>query len=152
MEDTSMRTPTPIGTIAIVLLTGLIAQAHFNSIIKDYRGIFLGTERSQVRAKLGDPKNEFPEEDDFEQSATESARVFYDEAKKVKAIVITYTGNLNAAPKPTDVIGESIEPRADGGMYKMVRVEDKGFWVSYVKTAGDAPSVMITVQALVKSK
>ena len=125
-------------TIAIVLLAAFIAQAHFNSIIKDYRGIFLGAERSQVRAKLGDPKNEYPEEDNFEPSATESARVFYDEAKKVKAIVITYTGNMDAAPKPKDVIGEPIEPRPDGGMYKMVRVEDKGFWVSYVKTAGDA--------------
>jgi len=84
----------------------------------------------------------------FDLSETESSRVFYDDAKKVKAIVITYSGKLDTAPKPNDVIGEPIEPRPDGGMYKMVRVEDKGFWVSYVRTAGDNPSVMITVQAL----
>lgn len=146
-----MRRLTQIRTIAIVLLAAVIAQAHFDSIIKEYRGIFIGTDRDQVHQKLGKPKNEYSGEDDFDVSETESVRVFFDDAKKVKAIVITYSGNIDAAPKPKDVIGESIEPRPDGGMYKMVRVEEKGFWVSYVKTTGDAPSVMITVQALAKS-
>jgi hypothetical protein len=138
------------GLIAILLLGAFVAQARFNSIIKEYRGVFVRTDRDQVHQKLGKPKDEFPGEDSFEFSANETVRVFYDDAKKVKAIVITYTGNLDAAPKPINVIGESIEPRPDGGMYKMVRVEDKGFWVSYVKTAGDNPSVMITVQSLGK--
>ena len=146
-----MRRLTPICPIVILLLGAIVAQAHFDSIIKEYRGVFVGTDRDQVHQKLGNPKDESPGEDDFEISGNETVRVFYDDAKKVKAIVITYTGKLDAAPKPNDVIGESIEPRPDGGMYKMVRVEDKGFWVSYVKTAGDNPSVMITVQALPKS-
>ena len=146
-----MRTQTPILTIAIVLLAAFIAHAHVDSIIKEYRGVFIGTDRDQVHQKLGKPKNEYPGEDDFDVSETESVRVFFDDAKKVKAIVITYSGKLDAAPKPNDVIGEPIEPRPDGGMYKMVRVEDKGFWVSYVKTAGENPSVMITVQSLGKS-
>ncbi len=144
----SMRRLTPIGPVAILLLTALVAQAQINTLIKDYRGVFVGTERDQVHQKLGKPKDESPGEDDFELSDDETVRVFYDEAKKVKALVITYSGKLDAAPKPIDVIGEAIEPRPDGGMYKMVRVEDKGFWVSYVKTTGDNPSVMITVQAL----
>jgi len=146
-----MRTPNPILTIVIVLLASFISHAHFDSIIKDYRGVFIGTDRDQVHQKLGKPKNEYPGEDNFDLSETESVRVFFDEAKKVKAIVITFTGKLDAVPKPNEVLGESIEPRPDGGMYKMVRVEDKGFWVSYVKTAGDKPSVMITVQSLGKS-
>ena len=146
-----MRRLTPIGPVAIILLAAFVAQARFDSLIQEYRGIFVGTDRDQVHQKLGKPKDESAGEDDFEISADETVRVFYDDAKKVKAIVITYTGKLDAAPKPKDVIGESIEPRSDGGMYKMVRVEDKGFWVSYVKTAGDNPSVMITVQALPKS-
>ncbi len=144
-------TPTPILTIAIVLLAAFIAHAHFDSIIKEYRGVFIGTDRDVVHEKLGKPENEYPGEDNFKLSDNESVRVFFDDAKKVKAIVITYSGQLDAAPKPNDVIGEPIEPRADGGMYKMVRVEDKGFWVSYVKTAGDNPSVMITVQSLGKA-
>lgn len=146
-----MRTATPILTIAIVLLAAFIAHAHFDSIIKEYRGVFIGTTRDEVHQKLGKPKNEYPGEDNFDVSETESVRVFFDDSKKVKAIVITYTGKLEAAPKPKDVIGEAIEARPDGGMYKMVRVDEKGFWVSYVKTAGDSPSVMITVQALRKS-
>ena len=148
MEDTSMRRLTPIGPVAILLLSALVAQAYITAVIKDYRGIFVGTDRDQVHQKLGKPKDESPAEDDFEPSDSESVRVFYDEAKKVKALVITYSGKLDAAPKPIDVIGEPIEARPDGGMYKMVRFEDKGFWVSYVKTAGDNPSVMITVQSL----
>jgi hypothetical protein len=122
--------------------------ARWDSIIAEYRGVFIGTARDQVHEKLGKPENEFSGEDDFKISDTETVRVFYDDTKKVKAIVITYTGVLDAAPKPKDVIGEPIEPKADRGIYKMVRVEDKGFWVSYVKTAGDNPSIMITVQAL----
>lgn len=147
-----MRTLTPMRTIVIVLLAAFIAHAHFDSIIKEYRGVFIGTERSLVHEKLGKPKNEFQGEDNFELSETESARVFFDDAQKVKAIVITYSGQLDAAPKPKDVIGEPIQAGADGGMYKMVRVEDKGFWVSYVKTAGDSPTVMITVQSIATAK
>ena len=143
-----MRRLTQIGPVAILLFATLVAQAHFDSIIQEYRGVFVGTDRDQVHQKLGKPKDASAGEDDFEISDAESVRVFYDDAKKVKALVITYSGKLDAAPKPNDVIGEPIEPRPDGGMYKMVRLEAKGFWVSYVKTAGDNPSVMITVQSL----
>jgi hypothetical protein len=131
---------------ALLFTQTLLADA----VIKEYRGIFIGTDREQVVAKLGSPKNEFAGEDDFELSENESARIFYDDAKKVKAIVITFSGNVAGAPKPNDVVGEPVEARPDGGMYKMVRFESKGFWVSYVKIAGDAPSVIITVQSMPK--
>ena len=142
-----MRKLILIFTIALSF-AAVSEAARRDSIIAEYRGVFIGTAREQVHAKLGKPENEFTGEDDFKVSETETVRVFYNEAKNVKAIVITYTGALDAAPKPKDVIGEPIEPRPDGGMYKMVRVEEKGFWVSYVKTSGDNASVMITVQAL----
>lgn len=145
-----MRRLTPIGPIAILLLSALLAQAHIDSIIKEYRGVFIGTDRDQVHQKLGKPKDQSSGEDEFDVSETESARVFYDDAKKVKALLITYKGKLDTAPKPADVIGEKIEPGPDGGMYKMVRLEGKGFWVSYLKTTGKEPSVMITVHALTK--
>ena len=135
--------------LTIVFSLAVIGEAaRWDSIIAEYRGVFIGTARDQVLEKLGKPENEFPGEDDFNVSDTETVRVFYDEGKKVKAIVITFSGKLDTAPKPSDVLGETAEPKPDGGIYKMVRVEDKGFWVSYVKTAGDNPSVMITVQAL----
>ena len=132
-------------------LAAIGEAARWDSIIAEYRGVFIGTARDQVHEKLGKPENEFAGEDDFKVSDTETVRVFYDDSKKVKAMVITFSGKLDAAPKPTEVLGETAEPKPDGGIYKMVRVEDKGFWVSYVKTAGDNPSVMITVQALKSS-
>lgn len=138
--------------LATVLLVVLSSSAQASdSVINDYRGVFLGTERDQVRQKLGGPEDEFPAEDIFKISNNESVRVFYDDAKKVKAIVVTYSGAIDSAPKPNDVLGEPVEARPDGGMYKLVRFEDKGFWVSYVKIAGDAPSVIITVQSLPKT-
>lgn len=141
-----------ISFLAVALLVAATSlAASSDSVIKEYRGVFLGTERDQVRQKLGNPKDEFPAEDSFELSENESVRVFYTEDKKVKAIVVTYSGKIDGAPKPNDVVGEAVEPRDDGGMYKMVRFEDKGFWVSYVKIAGDNPSIIITVQALPKA-
>ncbi|HEX6279022.1 MAG TPA: hypothetical protein VFZ49_03315 [Pyrinomonadaceae bacterium] len=141
-----------ISFLAVALLVAATSlAASFDSVIKEYRGVFLGTERDQVRQKLGNPKDEFPAEDSFELSENESVRVFYADDKKVKAIVITYSGKLDTAPKPNDVVGEAVQARDDGGMYKMVRFEDKGFWVSYVKIAGDNPSIIITVQALPKA-
>lgn len=136
----------PFGTVP-----ASAARPAFDSLIKEYRGIFIGTSKDAVRQKLGDPKNEFPEEDDFEISDNENVRIFYNPEKEVKAIVVTFSGNISGAPSPKDVVGEAIEPRPDGGMYKMVRAEEKGFWVSYVKIAGDAPSVIITVQSLPKA-
>jgi hypothetical protein len=126
--------------------------AAIDSLINEYRGIFIGATRDQVHEKLGSPKHEYADEDNFELSDIETARVFYDSDKKVKAIVVTYSGRIDSAPKPNVVVGEPLEARPDGGMYKMVRAQDKGFWVSYVKSAGDSPSVTITVQALPKSK
>jgi hypothetical protein len=137
--------------VAILFVASTSLALSLDSVIKEYRGMFIGSERDQVRQKLGDPKDEFPAEDSFELSDNESVRVFYDDAKKVKAIVVTYSGKLDSAPKPNDVLGEAIEPKPDGGIYKMVRFEDKGFWVSYMKISGDNPSIIITVQSMPKS-
>jgi hypothetical protein len=135
----------------LFLVALLVAQTVLaDAVIKEYRGVFIGTERDQVHSKLGKPKDEFKGEDNFEISENEVVRVFYDDVSKVKAIVVTYSGNIDAAPKPNDVVGEPVAARPDGGMYKMVRFENKGFWVSYVKIAGDSPSIIITVQSMPK--
>lgn len=136
--------------VAVIFVALTSLALPLDAVIKEYRGVFLGSERAQVRQKLGDPKDEFPAEDSFELSENESVRVFYDDSKKVKAMVVTYSGKLELAPKPNDVLGEGIEPQPDGGIYKLVRFEDKGFWVSYMKMSGDNPSIIITVQSLPK--
>lgn len=131
-------------------LSAATAHAQKKSGLNTYRGLEIGMTKDQAREKLGKVKDEFSDEDDFEISNNESARVFYTPDKTVKAMVITYSGKIETAPKPKAVVGEDIEAKPDGGMYKMVRFEDEGFWVSYVKTAGDNPSVIITLQQLPK--
>ena len=135
-----------------LFLVPLVYAFAPDSLIAEYRGIFIGDTRDEVHQKLGKPEHEYADEDNFELSESESARVFYDADKKVKAIVVTYAGKIDAAPKPNEVLGEPVSAGPDGGMYKMVRAEDKGFWVSYVKSGGESPSVIITVQALRKAK
>ena len=135
-----------------LFLVPLVYAFAPDSLIAEYRGIFIGDTRDEVHQKLGKPEHEYADEDNFELSESESARVFYDADKKVKAIVVTYSGQIDSAPKPNVVVGQTVEAGPDGGIYKMVRAQDKGFWVSYVKSAGDSPSVIITVQALPKSQ
>ncbi|MDM7920912.1 MAG: hypothetical protein QUS14_01320, partial [Pyrinomonadaceae bacterium] len=117
-------------------------------VFTEYRGIKIGMTMDEVRAKLGGPKEKYDSEDDFEISANETARVVYGPDKKVTAISIMYTGDLAAAPAPKAVMGEAIEPRDDGGMYKMVQYPKQGFWLSYSKTAGDTPMIVVMMQKL----
>jgi hypothetical protein len=136
----------------LFILSFLLVQTVLaDAVISEYRGVFIGTDREQIHSKLGKPKDEFKGEDNFEISENEVVRVFYDDANKAKAIVVTYSGKIDSAPKPNDVVGEPVEARPDGGMYKMVRFAEKGFWVSYVKVAGDTPMVIITVQSMPKA-
>jgi len=116
-----------------------------------YRGVSIGVTQDLVREKLGKVKEQFSDEDDFEISETESMRVFYSPEKKVKAMVITFTGKFDSAPAPNTVVGEKIEPKPDGGMFKMVQMPKKGYWVSFLKTGGDTPTIMITMQEMPKS-
>ena len=117
-------------------------------VYKAYRGVTLEMKKDDVREKLGNREDEFDGEDYFEFSDDENARVMYDEDGAVRAIVVTYTGKLSADHKPKAVIGEEIAARDDGGMYKMVHYPDHGFWVSFVKTGGDSPMVIITIQKM----
>ena len=116
-------------------------------VYEAYRGVKIGMPLAEGREKLGRPADEMEGEDYFEFSSGESARVFYDADKNVRAISITYT-DASTAPKPAAVLGEDIAPREDGGMYKMSQYPKAGYWVSYVKTGGDEPMVIITIQKM----
>ncbi len=115
-----------------------------------YKGITIGTTAADVRTKLGKPADESEGEDDFTFSETESARVFYDDKKTVRAISIMYTGDLKLAPAPKAVLGTDIPPKPDGGMQRTVQYPKAGFWVSYSRTGGDDAIVMITLQKMAK--
>ena len=111
-----------------------------------YRGVSVGLTADEVRQKLGKPEETFDEMDLFVFSDRERARVFYDKDKKARAISITYVGTNGGAPLPAAVLGTEIESKEDGSMHKMITYPEAGYWVSYSRTAGESPLVMITMQ------
>ena len=108
-----------------------------------YRGVSIGLTADEVRQKLGKPEEKFDEMDLFVFSEKERARVYYDKDKKARAISVTYIGN---APTSMDVLGTEIETKEDGSMHQLIRYPEAGYWVSYNRTAGENPLVMVTMQ------
>ncbi|MCM3900928.1 MAG: hypothetical protein ND866_04415 [Pyrinomonadaceae bacterium] len=116
-------------------------------LYKEYRGVLLGMTTEEARAKLGEPTLKRDDQDFFVFSEKETAQIAYDAAHRVVTISIDYLAGLGA-PDYRTVVGADLEVRADGSMYKLVRHESEGFWVSYNKSAGDVPIVTITFQQL----
>jgi hypothetical protein len=113
-----------------------------------YRGIELGMSADEAHKKLGNPKESENTQDFYQFSDNESAQLYYDDAHKVMAISITYTGKLDSAPTPRTVFGEDGEVKADGGIFKMERYPKAGFWISYTRTGGDDPIVVLALQKI----
>ena len=111
-----------------------------------YRGVSVGLSVDEVRQKLGKPEEKFDDMDLFVFSDKERARIFYDKDKKARAISITYIGTNGGAPLPTAVLGTEIESKQDGSMHKMITYPEAGYWVSYSRTAGESPLIIITMQ------
>lgn len=143
---------TSVAILATFIASFVICQqsvwAQDQPVFTEYRGVKIGMPVADVHTKLGDPKQKYDSEDDFEFSDSESARVVYDESKKVLTISVMYTGDLASAPAAKAVIGEDLAPRDDGSIYKMAQYPKNGFWVSYVKTSGTSPMVIITMQRM----
>jgi hypothetical protein len=112
----------------------------------EYKGVRLGMDASEVRLKLGEPKDKGDVQDFYMFSDQESAQVFYDKGK-VMAVSVSYLG-MKSAPLPKVVLGVDIEPKPDGGMYKLVRYPDAGYWVSYNRTGGSDPLITVTMQKI----
>jgi hypothetical protein len=113
-----------------------------------YRGISIGMTADAARGALGSPKEKSNEMDLYIFSESETAQVFYDAQQQVKAIAITFSGDLKSAPTAKVIFGEDVAPRPDGGIFKMVRYPKAGFWVSYNKTAGDDVVISIAIQKM----
>lgn len=111
----------------------------------EYRGVKLGMTADEVRAKLGKAEEKSDAMDFYVFSGTERARVYYRDGK-ASAIIATYIGRDAQAPSPAAVLGEEIEAKADGSMYKMTTYPQAGYWIAYSRTAGDSPMVIITMQ------
>lgn len=114
----------------------------------NYKGVTVGMTADKARAALGSPKDSSAESELWVFSNSETVQLYYDAAKLVTAISITYSGKLGAAPTPKIIFGEEAEVKPDGGIFKMVRYPKAGFWISYNKIGGDEPMVMIAIQKM----
>lgn len=150
------------GLVALVcIITGLSAganaQAHKGRaafagetatqqpLYSDYKGVRLGMTAQQVRDKLGPPAIKNSDQDYYVFSENETAQIGYDADHKVVTISVDYLGGVGAPDYKTIVGGElGISP--SGSLYRMVRYESLGFWVSYNRTTGSVPMVSITIQ------
>jgi hypothetical protein len=112
----------------------------------EYKGVRLGMSADEARKKLGDPADKGDRQDFYAFSDHETAQIFYDDAKKVYAISVFYMGAVNGVPTAKAVLGEDVAPSADGSLHKVVDYPKAGCWVSYSRTAGDAPMTTITMQ------
>lgn len=130
-------------TRATVAATPVVQQPLYT----EYKGVRLGMTAAEVRAKLGNPVLKDEELDYFVFADNVSAQVAYDSTHKVKAISVDYPGGTGA-PDYRAVVGNDIEMRPDGSMFKLIRYESAGFWVSYNRTAGPTVVITITIQKL----
>ncbi len=117
-------------------------------VFTNYRNIEIGMAADDVRNKLGNLREKGETQDFFVLSDREMAQVFYDAQGKVRAISIDYMGKDSNAPAPMRVLGEDLQANADGSMYLLKRYPVVGYWVSYNRTAGDDPTVTITMQRM----
>lgn len=117
---------------------------------KSYKDVKIGTTANEVRERLGKKAAIDDEDGFFYQFDDETAQIRIDRDKKVRFIAVTYANGNENAPKYADVFGAdaAFEPGADGKVYKLVRFPQAGYWVAYSRTAGDEPSVTVTMQKL----
>ena len=132
---------------AQVLRPAALSKTADEPVYTDYKGVRLGTTADEVRAKLCKAVSETNEEDFHVVSETETAQVYYDASRKVRALVVMYTAG---GPTAEAVLGRAAETRPDGSQHLKISYERAGYWVAYTRTAGDAPTVTVAMQALVK--
>lgn len=113
----------------------------------EYKGVKIGMTADEARKKLGNPTDKGDKQDYYSLNDNESCEVYYDDAKKVYAVKITYLGG-NAIPEPKKILGIDAESKQDGSLYKMMRFPKVGYWVSYMRTAGDSPMTLVTMQKI----
>ncbi len=132
--------------------TAPAAQTNANSadadgpLLREYRGVTLGMTAEGARRKLGEPADKSDTQDFYTFSETESAQIFYDGSRKVMAISAHYTGVGAGTPDAKTVLGSDVPTNEDGSAYKMVEYKRAGCWVSYSRTAGDAPIVTVSMK------
>jgi hypothetical protein len=117
-------------------------------VFREFKGVHIGMAAAECRAKLGSPTDKSDANDFYAIGEKQTVQVYYDGGKKVSAIAFTFLDSPADAPTPKSIFGADIAPKADGSVYKMVRYPKAGYWLSYSRTAGDSPMVIITMQKI----
>lgn len=117
-------------------------------LFQEYRSVRLGMTTEEVRKILSNLSDKSDEQDFFVFNENESAQVFYDKTKKVFAISINFMNGAQDIPTPKKIFGSELTANADGSIHKMVRYPKAGCWVSFSRTAGDAPLITVTLQKI----
>jgi hypothetical protein len=151
------RTPAPV-IFALLLLAALapLPTAHAQKPadkaqneppFHEYKGVRIGMAAEEARKLLGNPTDKDDKQEVFAVSDDESCQVYYDAAKKVSAVSITYF-SAKAVPAVKTVLGEEPEHKPDGSFTKLIRFPKAGYWVSYTRTSGDSPMIIIAMQKI----
>jgi hypothetical protein len=124
------------------------AQDESSPVFAEFKGVRIGMAAEDARKKLGSPREKADDQDFYLFDDNQAIQIYYDKAKTVSAISIDYMSGASGIPAPKDVIGGEPDSKADGSSYKMVRYPKAGYWVSYSKTAGNSPTITITMQKI----
>lgn len=116
--------------------------------VNQFKGVRIGMATDEARKKLGNPRDKSAEGDLYMLSDNEVLQVYYDKGGAVNAISIDFMNGASAVPTSKDVFGADAEAKADGSIFKVIRYPKSGFWVSYSRTAGNGPTVTITMQKI----
>ena len=122
-------------------------QAQDQPPFHEYKGVHIGMGADEARKLLGNPTDKDDKQEVFAVSDNESCQVYYDAARKVSAVSITFYTS-KAVPTPKSVLGEEPQAKQDGSFSKLIRFPKAGYWVSYTRTSGDAPMTIIAMQRI----
>ncbi len=154
-----------LGVMMVCAMVGLSAGANAQALegrtafasgtatqqplYREYKGVRLAMTAPETRAKLGVPAIKSNDQDYYVFSDNETAQIGYDAEHKVVSISVDYLRGIGAPDYKAVVTGE-LEKTLNGSLYRMVRYESLGFWVSYNRTTGSMPMVTITIQNILQ--
>jgi hypothetical protein len=147
---TSPRLRLPFLALVALCLCAAGARAQGeakDALFHDFKGVCIGMSAADARQKLGSPTEKSDAFDFYNVSAKQTIQVYYDSGK-VSAIALTFMNAGTDAMTAKTVFGADIEAKPDGSIYKMVRYQKAGYWVSYSRTAGNEPLVSVTIQKI----
>lgn len=148
-QDFSLSRLCLLAAFALCLAPAAFAQDEETKdpVFREFKGVRIGMSADECRAKLGSPTDKGDAQDFYAVSEKQMVQVYY-VTGKVSAISVSFLNPSADTPTPKAVFGADIEAKADGSLYKMVRYPKAGYWLSYSRTPGDSPMVIITMQKL----